>query len=129
MTRSGLSGAYSYRDPDAAGSLEAYKSIGSFLAEMAESGEDISGFIIGTLSGAMPLLTPKMKGYYADIHYFSGLTYEDREKSLNEMINTTPEDLLKLAESISRVYEDPGICVIAGKNQIDKIDLDRVENL
>lgn len=129
IRRNGLANCYSYRDPNAANSLNCYKGIAEFLRNFCEKTEDISGYIIGAVSSASPLLTPKMKGAKADDNYWSQISYEDREKMFSQMLASTAESIMSVADSIEIVFNDSGICVIGGRKQLENCQIDKIETL
>lgn len=122
----GLAGCMSYRDPNAKASLEKYLGCGSFLRQFCAGGPDLTGAIIGTVSDASPLLTPRMRGQVADQHYWEGLSYELRCLRRQELLSATVEDLLALAEPLDRALENSGVCVVGGQNQLEACELDRI---
>lgn len=127
--RDGLTVSYSFRDPNAEKTLKAYDNIADFLDSFCESTEDITGFIIGAVSSASPLLTPKAKGNMADDSYWNGLTYEDRCKTLREMLGTTPTQIKEFSKQIRSAFETGGVCVIGSREQLDKCELDNISSL
>lgn len=121
---------YSFRDPNAARSLESYKGAADFVKEFAQSGTDLTGFIIGAISDASPLLTPKIKGATADGFYWREISNEDRRKIREEIMSSTPETLTRLSESIRETIENAGVCVIAARNKLEECgELDSIETL
>lgn len=129
INRSGLANCYSYRDPNAAGSLESYKKSAEFLREFCAQTEDISGYIIGAVSNASPLLTPKMKGDKANENYWSQISYEDREKMFAQMLSASSQSVANVANSIEKVFDDSGVCVIGSRKQLESCKLDKTETL
>lgn len=122
----GLAGCLSFRDPNAKASLEKYLGCGDFLRQFCAAKPDLTGAIIGTVSDASPLLTPRMRGQVADQYYWEGLTYETRCQRRRELLSATVEDILALAEPLDRALENSGICVVGGQNQLEGCDLDRI---
>ena len=122
----GLAGCLSFRDPDAKASLEKYLGCGDFLRQFCAMKPDLTGAIIGTVSDASPLLTPRMRGMVADQYYWEGLSYETRCARRRELLSATVEDLLALAEPLDRALAHSGVCVVGGQNQLAECDLDRI---
>ncbi len=118
--RSGYAECSSYRDPTPARSLQSYLKAGEFLRDLCKEAPDLTGYIIGCVSKATPLLTPRLKGRVADGYYFRGITLDMQREMLKEIIGTTPEKLLEIADCIERTVENGGVCVIAPQNQLDK---------
>ena len=93
--RNGTIVSYSYRDPSPQASIEANRGLGDFLRAFCSSEEDITGYVISTLSRQDPLHTPKEKGAIADINYFSGITPEDDKRVWQEILSTDKDALLQ----------------------------------
>lgn len=127
INRNGLAVTYSYRDPSAKSSLEAYNGMSSFLEQFCSSTDDLTGFVIGSVAAASPLLTPKMKGVKANQNYFSGITDSDRERLIADMLGATNENIAAYADKIKDVFDNCGICVFGGREQLDKLDLESIE--
>lgn len=119
VRNNGNVGFYSYRDPSPERTLGCYKEASEFLREFARSGEDITKFIIGAVGDVSPLKTPKLKGVIATMNYLRELTYEDECRIRKEMLATSADDLLKIADTIDKICETNAVCVIAGKDKLD----------
>ena len=116
----GITTTYSYRDPNAAGSLKAYKGIGEFLKAFAAAKPDLTGFIIGTVADIDPLMSPKTKGNYGDRRWFRDITTEQRKAVLEDIIKSTPETLAAIADTIQTTVDSGSTCVIAPRNKLDE---------
>ena len=126
---SGFTCCYSYRDPNGKESLKKYEKCGTFLKDYLEENHDLTGFIIGTLSGLMPLMMPYNIGKYGDLYYFNQKDEKARQEQLEAILNVDKDELLEIAKEIDETLEKGGICIIGGKNQIDQCDLDEVISL
>ncbi len=124
--RDGLAGCLSFRDPNAKASLEKYMGCGDFLRQFCAGGPDLTGAIIGTVSDASRLLTPRMRGQAADQFYWEGLSYETRCRQRQELLSATVEDLLALAEPLDRALQNSAVCVVGGQNQLEECGLDQI---
>lgn len=118
ISPSGLAACYSYRDPHGAQSLERYTRCGDFIREQCEAEPNMTGFIIGAVSDASPLLTPRAKGQTADSFFWRGVTDETRLLRREELLHATAKELLSLAGPLSAAMENGGVCVIGGREQI-----------
>lgn len=122
--------AYSYRDPSAPNSLKTFDKTGEYLKEFAKNDRSLVGFIIGAMSSASPLLSPKAITSAASNNYFCGITKESRQKLREEIVNSKLEDLQKLANEVEKSFKDSAYCVIGSQKQIDMLkDVDKVYNL
>jgi Zn-dependent M16 (insulinase) family peptidase len=116
----GLTACYSYRDPNGAGSVESYRNCASFLRGLASQTSDFTGFIIGTVANGSPLMTPKTKAQTGDRLYFTQTTWEDRCRIRKELLSATPADLIAIADILEKAINDGGICMVGGKEKLDK---------
>ena len=118
--RTGSYFCYSYRDPSPAASLDIFRKSADFLDAFAGAeGIDISGFIISTIAGTEPLVSPASKGRSADDFWFSGLTDEDRIRIRREILSATPKDLLQWKEALIALADSGSVCVIGPKSTLD----------
>ncbi|MDO4393058.1 MAG: insulinase family protein [Bacillota bacterium] len=124
---SGMITCYSYRDPSGASSLQIYLEAAAFLREMASDDFDLTGFIIGAVSDASPLMTPRLKAQVGDSFYFRGVTYEQRCQVRRELLSVTREELTVLADSIEDALNLGGFCIVGSEEQLESAgDLDLV---
>ena len=79
----------------------------------------LTRMILGAVSSADPLLNNKTRIGLVETMYFKGSTYEDRCRTIRELIETTPEDLLKLADVLEETTKDHAVCVVAGQSLLD----------
>ena len=56
-----------------------------------------------------------MQSALAIASYIRGTSYEDKAKRRLEMLKTTSDDLLHVADLLDRVNEDSGVCIVGGK--------------
>lgn len=126
----GLVGCYSYRDPAGAASLEKYQGCAAFLRQMANGMEDYTGFIIGAVAGDSPLLTPKSRAKLAGTRYFCHTSWDKLCQRRAQLLNTTRQDLLACADVLESTLQDAGICLVAGKEQLEQCkELENIINL
>lgn len=118
----GILSCYSYRDPSGAASLEKYAACGQFLRDFAGQTADFTGFIIGAVAGASPLLTPKTKGQLGDRLYFTRTSWETRCQHRNQLLGATAADLTAAADLLEKTLCQGGVCVVGGQAQLDKCD-------
>ncbi len=127
---SGYITCHSFRDPSANRSLGYFKKSGEFLRDFLKNNDDLTGFIIGSVSDMFQLTTPSTKGVIADNRYFSGITPERVNEKYHELIGATPEKLMELSYNIDKVICEGGICIVGSKKQLDECEeLDTVETL
>lgn len=126
----GYTTCHSFRDPSANRSIGYFKKSGEFLRDFLKSNDDLTGFIIGSVSDMFQLTTPSMKGVISDNRYFSGITPERVSEKYHELVNATAEDLIKLSYNIDKVIQGGGICIVGSKKQLDECEeLESIETL
>ena len=122
-TRTGSVFCYTYRDPDPARSLATYKTIPGFLEGFAGTPDiDFDGFIISTIAGTEPLVSPSAKGRLADDFWFSGVTDEDRIRIREEILDTNADDLLSWKAPLAKLTDDGCICVVGPRAALEKCE-------
>lgn len=119
VNENGNVGYYSFRDPNAARSLDVYRQTSDYIRSFCESEEELDKFIIGTVAETEPLLSSKNYGRTADANYFRGNTYENQCKLRSEMINTRKEDILALCDVIDKIVDKDCVCVIGYQDALD----------
>ena len=75
--------------------------------------------ILGAVSSADPLLNTKAKIGMAESMYFKGTTHDDRCRTVRELVNTTTDELLVLADLLEAAEQDRAVCVVAGQSLLD----------
>lgn len=108
----------SYRDPNLKSSIEAYDGLADYLEHFDVSEREMTKYIIGTLSRIDIPLTPTLRGPKAMTRYFSGTTHELAKKNRKALLETTVEDIRKLAPMIRAVMADNNLCVMGGEGKI-----------
>lgn len=113
----GYVGFSSFRDPSAQRTLGCYRETANFLENAQDL--DLTGFIIGTVASADPLLTPRTKGLTADQHYWQHITHADLARQRREMLETKAADFVSLATELRAACASASICVLGSQRQID----------
>ena len=113
-------GFYSYRDPSPKRSVDVYFGAPASLCEFAESGEDITKFIISALGDSDPLLTPRLKGAVSATRYLRGITREDEMRTRREILSTDSAELGRIAGVLERALAEASICIVAGKDKLSE---------
>jgi Zn-dependent M16 (insulinase) family peptidase len=112
MSMGGGMFSYSYRDPSPARSLEVYRNMGNFVRKFAQSGEDITGFIISSVAETEPLASPDQLGAGADRDWFTGFTLEQAKAERQQMLQSTAADLEKWCVALDSLREQGSVCVV-----------------
>lgn len=118
--------AYSYRDPDPANALKAFRACGRFTAAFADSHPDLDAYIIGAIAAGQPLLSPAGKISLAMTRWLAEISYENRYERRKKMLATTVEDLKRSAEQLSDAMAEGMVCIAGPKEKLDTL---KEENL
>lgn len=118
ITRSGLMMFSSYRDPNLRETLDVFDHTAEAVAAYNASPRELDKLVIGTISGLDTPLTPKMKGNLAANCWLEGITKEDRQRTRDEVLGVTLDDLHSLAPVIDSVMKDNVFCVFGGDAKI-----------
>ncbi|MDO4619970.1 MAG: insulinase family protein [Lachnospiraceae bacterium] len=121
----------SYRDPHLKRTYDIYKKVPEYLASFQADERTMTKFIIGTMSGVDQPMSPSTFGAASMRVYLNGVTEEERQKSRNQLLDATTEDIRALAQAAQAALDDCSICVIGGETAIekDKELFGRIENL
>lgn len=109
----------SYRDPNLAETLNVYKELPDYLRKFEITEREMTKYVIGTMAAAETPLTPSMKGERAMVMHFGNVTKEDRQKTRNEIIDCTVEDIRNLADLTESIMKEPYFCVLGSEDKIN----------
>ena len=109
---SGSVSAASYRDPDPAHTLAAYRAMPEFIRGFVDGKEALTPFIISTIGQAEPLTTPRQKGKVADMRWFKGITDERRRSDRQRALAMTPDDLAQWIPTLNSLATDGAVCIV-----------------
>lgn len=121
----------SYRDPNLQRTIEVYEKASEYLKNFVADERTLTQYIIGTISDVDAPLSPAAYGVYSLGAYLSQVTDEMIQKSREEVLNVTQEDIRKLAEYVDAFLEDQCVCVVgtAPKIEESKELFDTIDNL
>ena len=123
----GFCGGYSYRDPSADASLQAFAEAGAYLKDALTPDADLTGEIIGTIAEGSPLLTARMKGQRADALFFRSLTWDALCARREALLRATPATLCRAADLLDQTLRDhSGLCVIGSKEQLEQCGVEKM---
>ena len=123
--------AFTYRDPNAARSIEKLAEMGTALRKFAKSDASIDKYVISAVGATEPYRTPRAETTLAVELHLQDRTPEDLQKIRAEILGTTKDDLAKFADVLDALNGKGGTCVIGGKSVVDACSnvLDRVESV
>ena len=122
--RSGNVTFHSYRDPNPLGSIKTYKNTSDFIKELVSSDEDTDKYIISSIASMEGLLSAVKQGYVADANYLSGITFDDKQKTKDEMLTFKKEDLLELCDLFDKMREGNSICIVGNEDALKDLGED-----
>ena len=122
LRSSGSVSAASYRDPNPAHTLEAYRAMPEFIRAFAEGGEALTPYIISTIGQGEPLSTPRQKGKIADVRWFKGITDEKRRADRERVLHMTADDLKAWLGTLNTLAEDGAVCIVGHADAIGKCE-------
>lgn len=106
----------SYRDPNLKNTIDVFDGTAEFLRNFDVSDREMDKYIIGTMSKIDKPLTPSIKGQIAAELCLKGITYEDRQKSRNEILNARQGDIKKLAKLVEDCMAANNLCVFGNES-------------
>ncbi|MBR6012672.1 MAG: insulinase family protein [Selenomonadaceae bacterium] len=108
----------SYRDPNLKETLEIFDNTADFLKNFDVSDREMDKYIIGTVSKIDKPLTPSLKGQLAAEFCLKNITYDDRQKSRNEILKTRQKNIRELENIVSACMKENNICVFGNEETI-----------
>ena len=109
---------WSYRDPNLTETLEIYYNINNYVANIDAGEKDLNKYIIGTLNSLDVLMSPSAQAAYSLNKYITNSPFEVYDKLVNEIKNTTVEDLRKLATEFENIKSKAYTCVLGSKDKV-----------
>ncbi|MBN2789118.1 MAG: insulinase family protein [Candidatus Delongbacteria bacterium] len=127
-TISGIMTMTSYRDPNVKKTYEAYKSISEHISKFKIDSDTFDNIKIGAYSAFDPLQSPNGKGIKARNDYLSGEREERVEKIIDEILETTQQDIRDQAPQLKK-FNEKAIKSIIGSSELIKKDADLFSEL
>ena len=119
--RGGLISFYSYRDPNPGASLGYYRESADYLRALADSGEDVTKFVIGAYGEYDMITTPRMAAMIATRNYLSGWSESDEARVLHEMLSVKTDDLHLAADIIDEALKNEKRAIVGGQEQLSTL--------
>ena len=110
----------SYRDPNLTRTIDVFNGTADFIKNIDLSEREMRKYIIGTISKMDTPKTPAMKGSAAIGSVISEVTHEDRQRTRDEVLATTKEDIQNLAEIIDACMKEDNICVFGNEKIVNE---------
>ena len=123
----GSLGAYSYRDPSPAASVEYFGRVCDEILEFLDSDPDIPRYIIGVFGAIDTVTTPRTDGSTATKKYISGRTHEMAVKVRRECLEATTDELKRITATLKRAFESSTFTVAGPRAELEGIKgIDRI---
>lgn len=121
----------SYRDPNLKETFDVYERATEYVENFNASRREMDKYIIGTISNLSQPMSVSMKGALTLDMYLNHVTDADMQKVREEVLETTPEDIRRLAAPLKEALTSGHICVYGNEEKIRKhADLfDRLQEL
>lgn len=113
---------HSYRDPDPLNSVHVYKETSRFIKDFVNSDENIEKYIISSIAGIEGLISSAKKGIQADINWLSGITYEDKQETYNQILSMKKEDMLDFCDLFDKMAQGNSICIVGNSDSLSNLD-------
>ena len=117
--RNGDSYLVSYRDPNLKKTLEVFDGAADYLRTFQADEEEMTKYIIGTISEMDVPLTPSGKGSASLNAYMCRVSQEQLQQERDQVLSASAEDIRALADYIQTIVSQENICVVGSENAID----------
>jgi Zn-dependent M16 (insulinase) family peptidase len=108
----------SYRDPNLKETLDNYNGIINYIGELSFSPEEVTKYIIGTISSIDNPYTPSQKGNIAVKNYLEKTSKEDVQSERDEILSTTLSDIKEMKKMMADVLSKNAFCVYGNEEKI-----------
>lgn len=110
----------SYRDPNLKKTMDIYEGVVEYVKNFDVSDRDMTKYIIGTMSNLDQPMTPSTKGDRSMNLYMNKVDEAMLQKTRNEVLDATKEDIRKLAPILEAVLKAEQLCVIGSEEKIEE---------
>ena len=118
FNRAGNITTFSYRDPNLEETLKTYDGMADYLKNLDIDENELTTYIIGSISRLDPSMTPHMKGQIATTRYISNISQEDIQKTREEVLNTKLDDIKRFSPLLEATMKEDYLCVLGNENKI-----------
>ncbi|MBQ8279891.1 MAG: insulinase family protein [Roseburia sp.] len=110
----------SYRDPNLRKTNEVYDGIPAYIESFAADEQEMTKYIIGTISDMDTPMNPFAKGERSMTAYLQGISFEELQEERNQVIAATDADIRALKELVASVLSEQNICVVGNEEALQK---------
>ncbi len=118
--RTGRGYFISYRDPHLQRTLDVYRRAADYLRAFDGGEDEITRYIIGTLSDLDAPLSESKKGSRSLMAWLSHVDEATIAKERKEILEITKEDIRRMGDLIEQIVEDHQFCVIGNEEKIEE---------
>jgi len=108
----------SYRDPNLASTLENFKGTPGFLETLDIDDDEMTRFIIGTISGMDRPQTPSQRGSTAIARYLTKVDQNQLQAERDAVLSTTVEDVKTYQKMVTDILDNSPICVYGNEEKL-----------
>lgn len=109
----------SYRDPNLDQTLQAFDQTADYLRRLELSESELTKAIIGAIGEVDAYQLPDAKGYTAMLRYLLGITDEERQRTRDQILNTSQEDFRQFADALESVRQKGEVVVLAAPQVLE----------
>ncbi len=131
MCNFGLTGnAYfvSYRDPNIGTTYDVYEKAADYVASLDLDERELTKYMIGAVSTMDIPMTPSMKGARSLAAYLAKRSFEEIQKTRDELLATDNETLRSFAPAVKAIMDAGHICVVGSESSVNK-EKERFESI
>ena len=104
----------SYRDPNVARTLEAYRNCAEYLENVRLSEADLTRAVVGTIGDVDHYLLPGDRGAAAFSRWMTGFTDEERQRRREEILGARLSDFREFGSHLKEALRKAVPCVLGG---------------
>lgn len=110
----------SYRDPHLKGTLETYKGISEYVKNFEATNEELTKYIIGTMSSLDHPMNPSTRGNRSMNLLLGNVTYDMIQKERNQILTANTDDIRRLYKIVDAILAADQICVVGSEEKINE---------
>ncbi|MBO5353271.1 MAG: insulinase family protein [Lachnospiraceae bacterium] len=111
---------YSYRDPNLAETNRIYEGLPAYVENFEADEREMTKNILGTMSSIDAPMTPRIEGIRSLAAYLTGKTEEEIQKTRDEILATTAEDIRKTKPMLEALLAADCICAVGSAAKVEE---------
>lgn len=109
-----------YRDPHLQASIDTFEEAAEYISNFEADEKTMTKYVIGAVSTMDRPMTPSMLGRYSRNCRLMHLTNDDLQKTRDQVLNCSKEDIQALGQYIHAFLQDQCLCVIGSEAKIEE---------